>query len=189
MNILIVGVGGQGTLLASRVLGAWAIATDKDCKLSEVHGMSQRGGSVTTHVRIGKDIASPVITEGEADYILAFESLEALRWMHYLRQTGVILLNDGKIMPMPVIMGVEEYPSDIPDKIRGTGRKAVVIDAIGLAGQAGNVKAVNIVMLGAFTKLCQIDYDEMESAVSASVPQKFLESNLRALREGYNAIS
>ncbi|MDR0751530.1 MAG: indolepyruvate oxidoreductase subunit beta [Christensenellaceae bacterium] len=188
MNILIVGVGGQGTLLASRVLGAWAVNQNKDCKLSEVHGMSQRGGSVVTHVRIGSDVASPVITEGQADYVIAFETLEAFRWMHYLSQNGTIILNEGQILPMPVIMGAADYPENIPQKIRDSGKNLVVLDAGALAEKAGNIKAVNIVMIGAFAKKCAISYDEMEDAMSSSTPARFLDVNKRALKYGYEPL-
>ncbi|MDR0696884.1 MAG: indolepyruvate oxidoreductase subunit beta [Christensenellaceae bacterium] len=188
MNILIVGVGGQGTLLASRVLGTWAVESQKDCKLSEVHGMSQRGGSVVTHVRIGDDIASPVITEGEADYIIAFETLEAFRWMHYLSKNGVIILNNGKIMPMPVIMGVAEYPENIPETIKATGKRVVSLDALELAKTAGNIKAVNIVMIGAFAKICGISYEEIVYAMTIATPARFLEVNKLALRKGYDVV-
>ncbi len=112
-NILIVGVGGQGTLLASRVLGNYAVLTGQDCKLSEVHGMSQRGGSVVTHVRVGKDILSPIVAVGDADIIIAFEKLEALRWRHFLKKDGMMVVNDQEILPMPVITGAMEYPQDI----------------------------------------------------------------------------
>ena len=135
INVLIVGVGGQGTLLASRVLGAIASIEGKDCKLSEVHGMSQRGGSVVTHVRIGDDIAAPLVTPGEADYIMAFEQLEALRWAYYLKEGGKILVNDQQIMPMPVITGAVEYPEGIYAKLAEAGKEAIVVDGLGLAGE------------------------------------------------------
>lgn len=184
-NILIVGVGGQGTLLASRVLGAMASLQNTDCKLSEVHGMSQRGGSVVTHVRIGSSVCSPIISEGEADYILSFEKLEALRWCHYLKKDGVILVNDQEIMPMPVIIGSADYPQDIYGKLKELGKKTEVVEALTLAERAGNSKAVNVVMLGALTRIMNAPYDVAEAAMEKFVPAKFLEVNRKALSLGY----
>ena len=173
MNVLIVGVGGQGTLLASRVLGAMATVMGADCKLSEVHGMSQRGGSVVTHVRIGSDIAAAIVSPGEADFVLAFEKLEALRFSYYVKPDGVILVNDQEIMPMPVITGAEEYPTDIYERIAAAGHKYFKVPALELAEQAGNSKSVK-------------PYETVEAAVKAAVPAKFLAVNLKALQLGYN---
>ncbi len=186
INILIVGVGGQGTLLASRVLGAIADIQGNDCKLSEVHGMSQRGGSVVTHVRIGQDIAAPLVSEGEVDYILAFEKLEALRWSFYLKEEGTILVNNQEIMPMPVITGAAEYPHSIFSTLAGQGKKTLVVEGLELACKAGNSKAVNVVMIGALCALIGIDFEIALKAVQRCVPQKLLEINERALKLGYN---
>lgn len=186
MNVLIVGVGGQGTLLASRVLGAMATVMGADCKLSEVHGMSQRGGSVVTHVRIGSDIAAAIVSPGEADFVLAFEKLEALRFSYYVKPDGVILVNDQEIMPMPVITGTEEYPTDIYERIAAAGHKYFKVPALELAEQAGNSKSVNIVLIGALVKMNDIPYETVEAAVKAAVPAKFLAVNLKALQLGYN---
>lgn len=186
MNVLIVGVGGQGTLLASRVLGAMATVMGADCKLSEVHGMSQRGGSVVTHVRIGSDIAAAIVSPGEADFVLAFEKLEALRFSYYVKPDGVILVNDQEIMPMPVITGAEEYPTDIYERIAAEGHKYFKVPALELAEQAGNSKSVNIVLIGALAKMNDIPYETVEAAVKAAVPAKFLAVNLKALQLGYN---
>lgn len=188
INVLIVGVGGQGTLLASRVLGAIASIEGKDCKLSEVHGMSQRGGSVVTHVRIGDDIAAPLVTPGEADYILAFEQLEALRWAYYLKKGGKILVNDQQIMPMPVITGAVEYPEGIYAKLAEAGKEAIVVDGLGLAEEAGNTKAVNVVMIGALCAIEGVDYDVALEAVRRSVPAKLLAVNEKALEAGYKSV-
>lgn len=187
INILIVGVGGQGTLLASRVLGGIAIDKGLDCKLSEVHGMSQRGGSVVTHVRIGEEVASPMITEGEADFILAFEKLEALRWCHYLKKDGVLLVNDQEIMPMPVIIGAADYPKDVYASLKNAGKSYKIVDGLKLAAEAGNTKAVNVVMLGVLTRLWGIDFDSALKSVIASVPSKLAEINKLAFSLGYNA--
>ena len=186
MNVLIVGVGGQGTLLASRVLGAMATVMGADCKLSEVHGMSQRGGSVVTHVRIGSDIAAAIVSPGEADFVLAFEKLEALRFSYYVKPDGVILVNDQEIMSMPVITGAEEYPTDIYERIAAAGHKYFKVPALELAEQAGNSKSVNIVLIGALAKMNDIPYETVEAAVKAAVPAKFLAVNLKALQLGYN---
>ena len=186
MNVLIVGVGGQGTLLASRVLGAMASVMGLDCKLSEVHGMSQRGGSVVTHVRIGEDVAAAIVSPGEADFVMAFEKLEALRFSYYTKPDGVILINDQEIMPMPVITGAEEYPADIYERLDRDGKKYFKVPALRLAEEAGNSKAVNIVLIGSLAAMNGIPYETMEAAVRAAVPAKFLEVNLKALRSGYD---
>lgn len=185
MNILIVGVGGQGTLLASRILGAYAEKTQQDVKLNEVHGMSQRGGSVVTHVRIGKDIAAPTVSVGETDIVLAFEELEALRYAHFLKKGGSLVVNKQKIMPMGVLIGQCEYPQDADQLLRGDYNK-YFIDAAMLAEQAGSVKAVNVVMLGALTKILELDKGTMQSAIEKTVPNKFLKLNLDAFSKGYN---
>ena len=182
-DILIVGVGGQGTLLASRVLGKYALDAGFDVKLSEVHGMAQRGGSVMTYVRIGKDIASPVIDEGGADFILAFEKLEALRYLHYLSPEGQILYSTQEIMPMPVVTGAAEYPRDIEARLPGTG-----IDALGLALEAGNGRAANSVMLGALCKKLGFDREKFEAALLACIPQKTAEINKKAFALGCGAV-
>lgn len=183
MNILIAGVGGQGTLLASKVLGQYAISQKLDCKLSEVHGMAQRGGSVVTFVRMGKQINSPIIDIGSVDYIIAFEQLEALRYAHYLKKDGQILYSSQKIMPMPVVSGIAKYPTEIDKKLN----KAKQIDAMALAVQAGNIRTANSVMLGAFTVLVGLDKDKMLKALSTSVPAKTLDVNVAAFELGYNS--
>jgi|AGTN01.1.fsa_nt_gi Pyruvate:ferredoxin oxidoreductase and related 2-oxoacid:ferredoxin oxidoreductases, gamma subunit len=185
LNILIVGVGGQGTILASKVLGEYAALENLDAKISEVHGMSQRGGSVVTHVRLGKDIASPTITEGEADYILSFERLEALRWSHYLKAGGAILINDQKILPMPVINGAAKYPEDIYGKLKAAGKNITIIDALSIGAAAGSTKTANVVMLGALFKLMNVTYEKAEKAVLSAAPQKALEVNKKALQIAY----
>lgn len=187
-DILIVGVGGQGTLLSSRILGALAEELGLQCKLSEVHGMSQRGGSVVTHVRVGEEIAAPTVTEGEADFVLAFEKLEAMRWCHYLSDTGVLLMNRQEMMPMPVITGQREYPQGIEETLRKDGVNLVAIDALSLAKEADNPRAVNVVLIGALCRLMGVEIDKAERAVAATVKPKTVESNLKALRLGYSSI-
>ncbi len=185
-NIMIVGVGGQGTLLASRILGNVLISEGFDVKVSEVHGMSQRGGSVVTYVRYGEKVHSPIIDKGEADVILAFELLEAYRALPYLKKGGKILINRQKMNPMPVITGAAEYPSDIEAKIDALA-DAAVIDALKLANEAGNIKAANVVLIGLMAKSTDIPYEKWVETVKATVPPKFLEVNLRAFDAGYNS--
>ena len=188
MNVLIVGVGGQGTLLASRVLGQYAILRGQDCKLSEVHGMSQRGGSVVTHVRIGDKIHSPVIWEGGADVVLAFEALEALRVKHYLKSDGALLVNDEEILPMPCITGAATYPENIKDTLKAAVKRTHFIKAQEMALAAGSEKATNVVMLGALCKILGFDYAIMREAVVKSVPPKFTELNVKAFDIGFNGV-
>ena len=184
MDILIAGVGGQGTLLASRVLGKYALNNGLDCKLSEVHGMSQRGGSVITFVRIGENIHSPIIDFGGADVILAFEKLEALRYAHYLKKDGLVLYSTQEIMPMPVVIGACDYPSDIEKRLP---ENSIPINALALAEQAGNSKAANSVMIGAFTKIMNLDKAQMKQALMESIPPKLAQINDTAFESGYNA--
>ncbi|MBQ4516725.1 MAG: indolepyruvate oxidoreductase subunit beta [Clostridia bacterium] len=187
MNIMIVGVGGQGTLLASRIIGAAAINLGGDVKLSEVHGMSQRGGSVVTYVRYGEKIASPIIGEGEADVILAFEQLEAYRYISYLKKGGKYIVNTQKTNPMPVITGAAKYPEDILGKMEKMGISVTSCDALALAKEAGNIKSVNVVLIGVMAKHTNISKEEWEEAIKQTVPEKFLEVNLKAFRLGYDA--
>ena len=183
MDILIAGVGGQGTLLASRVLGKYALMKGLDVKLSEVHGMAQRGGSVITFVRMGDKVNSPIIDEGGADIILAFEKLEALRYLHYLKDNGRIIYSTQEIMPMPVVTGAAEYPTDIEERLTN----AVGINAMDLAVKAGNSKAANSVMLGALTVLTGLDRAAMEEALKESVPTKLIDMNMVAFGYGCEA--
>jgi indolepyruvate ferredoxin oxidoreductase beta subunit len=186
-SVIIVGVGGQGTLLASRLLGAAMVSEGFDVKVSEVHGMSQRGGSVVTYVRYGEKVDSPVINEGEADVILAFEQLEAARFLPYLKQGGAIVVNTQKIDPMPVVTGTASYPEGLLDKIREKGIRLLALDALSLAEEAGSQKAVNVVLIGAMAKKLNSDPDIWIKAIQETVPPKFLEMNLKAFQLGYEA--
>ena len=186
MNILIVGVGGQGTLLASKLMGRIFIDSGLDVKVSEVHGMSQRGGSVVTYVRAGEKVFSPVIDLGEADVIISFEALESGRWLPYLKKDGIVISNIARIDPMPVIMGNAEYPENILEQISNLGVKVVSADALALAEQAGSAKAVNIVLLGMTAKVLELCYEDCISAIRATVPPKFVEINEKAFELGYN---
>lgn len=185
-NILIVGVGGQGTILASRVLSSVVQKMGKDVKVSEIHGMAQRGGSVVTQVRYGNEVASPIIPLGQADIILAFEKLEALRWLPYLREGGSILINDQRIDPMPVIIGVANYPLEALDIIRSKCRNTIVIDALALALHAGNSKTVNVVLLGLLAKYMDISKEIWLDVLKETVPAKFLEVNIAAFEAGHH---
>ena len=189
-SILIAGVGGQGTLLASVVLGRIAQKKGYDVKLSEVHGMAQRGGSVVTYVRMGdqgEKVYSPVIDPGGADILLAFEQLEALRWLPYvITERGEVYVNTQKILPMPVITGAARYPDDIPEKILSYFPDAVFLDALSLAEQAGSVKAVNTVLLGVLAKHMDIDRQVWLDVVGETVKPKFKEVNERAFLLGYD---
>ena len=185
MNVMIVGVGGQGTLLASRIIGNLVIDLGYDVKVSEVHGMSQRGGSVVTYVKYGDEIYSPIIDKGEADIILAFEMLEAYRALPYLKKDGKIISNIQKMNPMPVITGKAEYPKDIDKKLKDVCNVELV-DALNLAKEAGNIKAVNVVLIGVFAKESNIAYDKWVEVIKKTVPAKLLDVNLKAFDLGYN---
>ena len=183
-NIMIVGVGGQGTLLASKLLGRLLLTKGYDVKVSEVHGMSQRGGSVVTDVRYGEKVYSPVVDKGEADFIISFEMLEAARWVEYLKKGGTIVTNTQQINPMPVIIGAAEYPQQLADKIAEKGINIEAFDALSLAEEAGTSKAVNLVLLGRISKYFDFTDEEWMDAIEKSVPAKFLELNKKAFAMG-----
>lgn len=183
-NIMIVGVGGQGTLLASRILGNTLIEEGYDVKVSEVHGMSQRGGSVVTYVKYGNKVYSPIIDKGEADIILAFELLEAYRALPFLKKNGKIIVNEQKISPMPVITGNATYPENICEKISNSSN-LISVDALELAKKAGNTKAVNVVLIGILAKSTDIPYERWIESLKKTVPEKFLELNINAFNLGY----
>ncbi len=186
-NVMIVGVGGQGSLLASKLLGRLLIDEGYDVKVSEVHGMSQRGGSVVTYVRFGEKVYSPIITEGEADFIISFEKLEAARYAKYLNKNGLIVVNTQQIDPMPVIIGAAEYPVDVLSELTAKGLNVEALDALSLAEQAGSSKAVNIVLMGKVAKQFGISYDKWIRAIENTVAPKFVEMNKKAFDLGYNS--
>ncbi len=186
-NIMIVGVGGQGTLLASKLLGRLLLTKNYDIKVSEVHGMSQRGGSVVTYVRYGDKVYSPIIDKGEADFILSFELLEAARAAEYLRPGGTIITNRQEINPMPVITGAMAYPEDLLNKLQTLGLNVDAMDALTLAEAAGSSKAVNLVLLGRLSRYFDFTVEEWMTAIEQSVPAKFLEMNKTAFLSGRNA--
>ena len=183
-NIMIVGVGGQGSLLASKLLGHLLMEQGYDVKVSEVHGMSQRGGSVVTYVRYGDRVHSPVIDRGEADFIVSFELLEAARWLPYLKPDGQIVTSTQQIDPMPVITGAAEYPADLDKKMAALDIKVDIMDALSLAEQAGSSKAVNLVLMGRLSRYFDFPEDAWHKAIDACVPEKFLELNRKAFALG-----
>ena len=185
-SVMIVGVGGQGSLLASKLLGRLLMDEGYDVKVSEVHGMSQRGGSVVTYVRFGEKVYSPIVAEGEADFIISFEKLEAARYAKFLKKDGTIVVNTQEIDPMPVIIGAAEYPEKLEENLRANA-DTTAVDALSLAKDAGNPKAVNVVLIGVMAKNWDIPYEVWTDTIKKTVPEKFLEINLKAFELGYNS--
>ena len=183
-NVMIVGVGGQGSLLASKLLGYLLLNEGYDVKVSEVHGMSQRGGSVVTYVRFGEKVYSPVIDKGEADFIVSFEKLEAARYVEYLKKGGRIVVNTQEIDPMPVITGAASYPENLIDKMEAEGIAVDAMDCLSLAEQAGSAKSVNLVLMGRLSRYFDIPEEKWISAIEKCVPEKFVEMNKRAFALG-----
>ncbi|MDR1605432.1 MAG: indolepyruvate oxidoreductase subunit beta [Gracilibacteraceae bacterium] len=183
-NILIVGVGGQGTILASRVLAAVIVQAGYEVKVSEIHGMAQRGGSVVTQVRWGERVFSPLVPLGAAGVVLAFEKLEALRWLPWLRPGGQMLVNDQRIDPMPVLTGAAVYPEDALARLSAAGAAVTLCDGYALALRAGNAKAVNMVLLGLLSRHLEFPLSAWESALRRTAPEKYLAVNLAAFALG-----
>ena len=187
VNIMIVGGGGQGSLLASKLLGRLLVDEGYDVKVAEVHGMSQRGGSVVTYVRFGEKVYSPLVTAGEADYIISFEKLEAARWAECLKADGRMIVNTQEIDPMPVIIGSAEYPSGILEELKAKGVNVDAIDALSIALKAGSAKSVNIVLMARLAKYFDIPYEKWIAAIENTVAPKFVEMNKKAFELGFNA--
>ena len=183
-NIMIVGVGGQGTLLTSRILGGLAIAGGYDVKLSEVHGMAQRGGSVVTFVRYGEKVAEPVVEEGQADVIIAFEQLEALRYAHFLKIDGALFINDWKIDPMPVVTGAAQYPEHIIENLKEK-YKVYTVNATEEAKKLGNSRVFNLIVLGIAAQHMDFSKEQWYSVIEHTVPQKTIEINKKAFDVGF----
>ncbi|MEY8431428.1 indolepyruvate oxidoreductase subunit beta [Lachnospiraceae bacterium 48-42] len=183
-NIMIVGVGGQGTLLTSRILGGLAIAGGYDVKLSEVHGMAQRGGSVVTFVRYGEKVAEPVVEEGQADVIIAFEQLEALRYAHFLKKDGALIINDWKIDPMPVVTGAAQYPEHIIENLKEK-YKVYTVNATEEAKKLGNSRVFNLIVLGIAAQHMDFSKEQWYSVIEHTVPQKTIEINKKAFDVGF----
>ena len=184
-NILLVGVGGQGTILASKILSEGLVEAGYDVKMSEIHGMSQRGGNVSTQIRYGKKVYSPIVGKGEADVIVAFEKMEALRWIEYLRADGKMVINDYEIPSVPILMGNAEYPQGILEEL---SQKAsiLVIKAAEIAEELGNSKAMNIVLLGALVNAMKVEGVDWKKTIKNNVKKGFEELNLKAFEVGYN---
>lgn len=184
VNIMIVGVGGQGTLLTSRVLGGVIDQAGYDVKLSEVHGMAQRGGSVVTFVRYGDKVYEPIVEEGRADILIAFERLEALRYAHFLKDDGVLICNDQRIDPMPVVTQLEEYPENILENLREKGIKLVSVDAMTEALNLGNKRVFNVIILGILSKHMDLDESIWKDVIRKTVPEKTIDINIQAFEKG-----
>lgn len=187
-SILLVGVGGQGMVLASKVLSQVAVKRGLDVKLSEIHGMAQRGGSVVTQVRMGPAVSSPLVEKGQADYIMASEQLEAWRWLPYLKKGGTVILSTQTINPMPVIIGSQKYPENIAAKVKQAAGRSVAMDAFGMAVAAGQPRAANVVLLGALLREMGIGEEEGLEALAAVIPERFLKENQDAFGRGYRHV-
>ncbi len=183
-NIMIVGVGGQGTLLTSRILGGMTVAAGYDVKLSEVHGMAQRGGSVVTYVRYGDEVAEPIVEEGQADVLISFERLEALRYAHFLKKDGVIIVNDQRIDPMPVVTGAAQYPENIIEDLK-KDHKVIAVDAMAEALEMGNSRVFNVIILGVAAKHMDFEKDMWIEVIKKTVPPKTIDINVAAFEKGY----
>jgi len=184
LDVIIVGVGGQGILLASRVMGTLALQAGLDSKVSEVHGMSQRGGDVITHVRIGEKVLSPIIEEGTADAVIAFEQMEAARAMPFLKDGGLLVVGTQKIPPMPVLIGAATYPEGILDRLAESA-DVCALDALSMAIAAGSARAVNMALLGAFARRQALPQQQWLDAIAACVPPNTIEINKRAFLAGW----
>ena len=183
-SILLVGVGGQGTILASKILSEGLVRKGYDVKMSEIHGMSQRGGSVTTHVRFGTEVSSPVVPEGEADVLVAFEKVEAVRWLKYLKKGGRLVVNNFEIYSLPVLTGAAKYPDEVVEKLEKEVPDLKIFNAGEIAEGLGNIKAQNVVLLGALVKAMGLEDIGWESDLQELVPPKLLELNIKAFRAG-----
>lgn len=184
-TILLVGVGGQGTILVSKILSEGLMSLGYDVKMSEIHGMSQRGGSVTTQIKYGEKVYSPIVVEGEADLIIAFEKLEALRALPFLKAGGQMILDDHEIFPMPVLTGAAEYPHNTVAALKKVITKLSVVQAYDMAAKLGNSKAQNIVLLGALVKAIGLESVDWKAIIAEYVPKKAVEMNMAAYDAGY----
>ncbi|MDO4987583.1 MAG: indolepyruvate oxidoreductase subunit beta [Synergistes sp.] len=184
-NILLVGVGGQGTILASKLLSEGLVRCGYDVKMSEIHGMSQRGGSVTTHVRYGTKVASPVVPLGCADILVAFEKIEAVRWLAYLKKEGTLVVNDYELYSLPVLTGAAEYPEGVTEKLKSAVKNTKCIKAAEIASSLGNIKAQNVVLTGALAKSMNLGHIDWKSVLTDIIPSKMLELNIKAFETGY----
>jgi len=187
-NVLIVGVGGQGIILASDVLGKVAARNGYDVKKNEIHGMAQRGGSVSSHVRFGKTVSSPIIKLGEADVLLSFEQIETLRYFPYLSENGKVILNDEKILPPAVFTGKQEYPPDVIPRIKEKVPDAIVVDGKEVAQKIGNARVVNVILLGVLSRFLDIPTESYEEVLRETLKPKLVDVNLKAFHEGRSLV-
>ena len=188
-NIVIAGVGGQGIILASRLLGLIAMKLDLDIKVSEVHGMSQRGGSVITYVRYGREVFAPIIEEGEADFLLAFESLEAVRWLHLLKKDGTIIMNSQQIPPSTVLSGSMTYPNNVSERLSSfTDISIYEINALEIAKDSGFIRAANVALMGAFAAVSSLPYELFIESLEIILNGRFLDENMKAFKQGYESV-
>lgn len=183
-SILLVGVGGQGTILASKILSEGLVRKGYDVKMSEIHGMSQRGGSVTTHVRFGTKVASPVVPEGEADALVAFEKIEAVRWLKYLKKGGKLVVNDFEIYSLPVLIGMAKYPDEVVEKLEREVPNLKIFNAVEIAEGLGNIRAQNVVLLGAMVRAMGLEEIDWEAVLKELIPSKLLDLNIKAFKAG-----
>lgn len=183
-STLIVGVGGQGTVLAGKILGDYAKSRGFDMKVFEVHGMAQRGGGVVSHIRWGEKVYSPVIDQGSADALIAFEPLECLRWIHGLKESGILVCATNKVAPLPVAMGTAKYPPDVIDRIRQKAPQGIFIDALNEAKNLGGARVINILMLGVYAKLAGLDIEAFNDAIKTNIKPEFVEVNIKAFEAG-----
>lgn len=186
-SILLVGVGGQGTILASKVLSTGLVEAGYDVKMSEIHGMAQRGGSVSTQVRYGEKVFSPIIGKGGADILVSFEKMEALRWLEYLKPDGKAVVNDYEIPSAPILTGKEDYPKGVIELIKEKVNTSI-INAAQIAKDLGNIKVMNIVLLGALVKAMNLTDINWENVIRNTVKEKFIDINIKALNIGMNII-
>lgn len=186
-NILLVGVGGQGTILASKILSTGLMEAGYDVKMSEIHGMSQRGGSVTTQIRFGEEVYSPIVGKGEADILVSFEVMEALRWLDHLKPTGKMVINDYKIPSVPILTGKQDYPKGVIDRIKEKV-DTTVLNATKIAEDLGNVRTMNIVLLGSLVKAMGLEEINWEGIIQREVKEKFIDMNIKALKAGMESL-
>lgn len=187
-SLLLVGVGGQGTILASKILSAGLVDAGYDVKMSEVHGMAQRGGSVTTQVRFGEKVSAPIIGKGQADILVSFEAMEALRWLEFLNPKGKAVVNEYKIPSAPILMGNVDYPDEVIERVKEKV-DTKVLDAGKIAENLGNPKTMNIVLLGALVKAMNLTEIDWEKAIKENVKEQFVDINIKAFNEGVKAVS
>ena len=188
-NIVIAGVGGQGTILASRLLGMIALENGLDIKVSEVHGMSQRGGSVITYVRFGTKVHAPIVEEGEADFLIAFEKLEAARWLHMIKRGGILIMNSQQIPPSTVLSGTDTYPTDISEKLKAIKEISIYeIDALEIAKDSGFSRAANVALMGTFAAVSNLPYESFVKSLKIILNNRYVEENLQAFKKGYEGV-